>query len=369
MNHDFTHCKRVLVYRLGSMGDALHVMPAFHLVRRTFPHAHITLLTNEPASAKAVPMESILQHTNLYDDLLCYPASLRGVGKMLKLRRSLAAGNYDCLVYLTEPKGGIVTSIRDYLFFRLCGIRRIIGVPFSRRTLRHQPVPGSELHLSETARVLECVRRLGTVDLDDPRSWDLHLTSDETGEGASVLRDAGISGRFIAASVGTKIQANDWEEQNWESLMGLLAAEYPSLPLVMFGASEERERSGRLLRLWRGPKVNLCGTTTPRVSAAILCGAALMICHDSGPMHLAAAAGAPCVAIFSARNPPGVWFPRGEKHTMLYHRTSCWGCKLTVCTERKKECILSISVGEVYAAVKKHLSHAVPECANEAQHF
>ena len=45
-----------------------------------------------------------------------------------------------------------------------------------------------------------------------------------------------------------------------------------------------------------------------------------------GPMHLAAAVGTPCVAIFAARNIPRQWFPYGAHHRILYHRVECAGC-------------------------------------------
>ena len=347
--------RRVLVYRLGSIGDTLVVLPAFHLIREVFPEAKVTLLTNFPVNAQAAPMEAILGNTNLYDDTLAYPTSLRDIPTLFALRRSLKAGQYDCLIYLAEPKGGFLTSLRDYLFFRLCGIRWIIGIPFSRRTLRPVPIPGSELFMSEAARVLECIRLLGSVDVKDPKWWDLQLTPVEVAEADAVLKNHTISRPFLAASVGTKIKPNDWEEHNWKGLVERLAVEFPGLPLVLFGASEEWERCGRLMEIWKGPKANLCGVTSPRLSAAILRSAAVMICHDSGPMHLAATMGVPCVAIFSARNPPGVWYPRGENHTVLYHRTPCWGCKLTECVEEKKACILSIRVEEVHAAVLAQL--------------
>jgi UDP-sulfoquinovose synthase len=40
-------------------------------------------------------------------------------------------------------------------------------------------------------------------------------------------------------------------------------------------------------------------------------GAAVFTGHDTGPMHLAAAMGVPCAALFSAHNLPGIWFPWG----------------------------------------------------------
>lgn len=347
---------RVVVYRVGSLGDTLVVLPAFHLVRRAFPGAHITLLTSFPVNAKAAPMETILKHTTLYDDTLRYPTSLRDPGELRRLRSELKAGRYDCLVYLAKPKGGFLTSVRDYLFFRSCEIGRIVGLPLSRRTLQCQRISGSTLYVSETTRTLEALQYLGAVDVQEPKWWDLQLTPGETGEADALLARRGIAGPFLAASVGTKISAKDWEEPNWQELIGRLAATYPGLPLVLFGVQEEKERSDRLLALWRGPKANLCGATSPRVSAAVLRGAAVMVCHDSGPMHLAATMGVPCVAIFSARAKPGEWYPRGDQHTIFYRQTPCWGCGLQECLVHKKVCILSITVDEVFAAVRKQLS-------------
>ena len=145
MSRPFSEFKRVVVYRFGSLGDTLVVLPAFHLVRRAFPKAHITLLTNIPVNAKAAPMEVVLGGGGFYDDVLRYPASLRNFEGLARLRNALWQGGYDCLVYLASPKGGIMTSVRDYFFFRSCGIPHVIGVPFSAAALRSLPVAGTDL--------------------------------------------------------------------------------------------------------------------------------------------------------------------------------------------------------------------------------
>jgi ADP-heptose:LPS heptosyltransferase len=69
-------------------------------------------------------------------------------------------------------------------------------------------------------------------------------------------------------------------------------------------------------------------------------------------MHLAACVGVPCVAVFSARNIPRQWLPRGNFNEILYHRTDCAGCGLEVCTAQKKKCLSAISVDEVACAVR-----------------
>jgi len=153
--------------------------------------------------------------------------------------------------------------------------------------------------------------------------------------------------------LGTKVSAKDWEEANWCRLIRQLGQQYAGMALVLIGTADERERSQRCGEHWSSNVLNLCGECTPRQSAAVLARAKIFIGHDSGPMHLAAAVGTRCVAIFAARNPPGQWFPLGVGHRVIYHQTDCHGCGLDICTEHGKKCILSITVDEVISAVKE----------------
>jgi ADP-heptose:LPS heptosyltransferase len=72
-------------------------------------------------------------------------------------------------------------------------------------------------------------------------------------------------------------------------------------------------------------------------------------------MHLAAAVGTPCVAIFAARNLPRVWFPHGAQHRVIYHEVDCMGCGLETCIVQQKKCLTSVTVEEVFGAVMEML--------------
>jgi ADP-heptose:LPS heptosyltransferase len=146
----------------------------------------------------------------------------------------------------------------------------------------------------------------------------LHFSDGELAEGRGIL-DAEVAGkrpRLLGLSLGTKQPINDWGDANWrEVLEGLHDRD---LTLVMLGGAGDRARSEAVTAAWPGRAVNLCGRLSPRVSAATLRSIPVFLCHDSGPMHLAAAVGARCVAVFSRRNPPGMWFPFGTRHEILY---------------------------------------------------
>ena len=352
---DTRNLQRVLIYRLGSLGDILVSLPAFHLVRHAFPEARLTLLTNSPPGTRAVSASSLLEGTGLVDDYLEYPASLRGFREINALRRRVAEHRFDRLIYMTESRG-VLKSLRDAFFFLSCGIVRQIGVPLQRREIRSLPIPGTGRYLPESERLIGCLGRLGRPDLEEDRWWDLHLTDQEDRQAKELLGALVGAAPILAICVGARFDSKDWTEPNWLALVQRLDRDYPGIGLIAVGAPDDRARSDRVLSAWNGPKRNLCGASAPRVSAAVLRHAALFLGHDSGPMHLASCVGTPCVAVFSAQNRPGIWYPRGRDHAVIYHKTECFGCLLSSCSVQQKKCILSITVDEVYEVVERQLA-------------
>lgn len=342
---------RVLVYRLGSLGDTVVALPALHLIARAFPNAERAMLTNIPVHAKAPAAAAVLGDSGLVHYYFRYPIGLRDPRLLFGLMREIRAWGPEVLVYLAGYRG-FTSVIRDAAYFRLCGVRRIVGLPF--RTDLRGPLHDVETDRweGEWHRLLRCLRELGEVNPDDPASWDLRLTVAEIEAGRQATAALGET-PFIACSVGTKVKAKDWGEANWDALIRRIAPLVPGFGLVMVGAPEEAERSDCVAASWPGAVLNLCGRLTPRVSAEVLSRAALFVGHDSGPMHLAALGSTPCVAIFAARNLPGQWYPYGPDHRVLYHKTQCFGCGLEVCLEQAMKCLRAITVDEVYGAVEE----------------
>jgi heptosyltransferase III len=344
----------VLIYRLGSLGDTLVALPALHLVARAFPGAERRMLTNVPVNVKAPPAAAILEHTGLVDGFFRYAVGTRNVGELARLWWTLVRWRPDVLVYLGSARG-LESARRDERFFRLCGIRRLVGVPVTEAMQQNRWSDDEQALEPEAARLARNIEELGGGRLEDAANWDLHLTDAEKARADAALGP--VAGTpMIAVSVGTKVQSKDWGRENWRALLGRVAELYPGFGLALSGAPEESEASEFAAELWRerggGRVVNLCGKLTPRESAAAFRRARLFVGHDSGPMHLAAAVQTPCVAIFSARNKPRVWFPYGKQHRVVYRQTDCWGCGLETCTVERKRCLTSITVDDVLAEIR-----------------
>ena len=345
---------RILIYRLGSLGDTIIALPAFHAIKKAFPTSHITLLTNSPVTSKAAPVEAILGLDYFFQDVLYYPVGTRRPSILLKLLFAIYQKNIDYIINLNAFRSDFAT-LRDQAFFRIIGIKSFYGFQLSTKDKYPQPDPASGEVEWEASRIARRVASFSQVDLEDDKFWNLRLTTVEQGEAELHLAKVSNQDRLIAFSIGTKVSAKDWGISNWRELSHRLAGRLRGWSAVFLGSAEEGEQSKTCSSLWGQRGLNLCGKTSPRVSAAILSKCKLFIGHDSGPMHLAACVGTPCVAIFSARNLPCQWFPRGNKNVILYNKTECAGCGLEVCIVNQKKCLSAISVNQVENAVLSKL--------------
>jgi len=347
--------RRALIYRLGSLGDTIIALPAFHAIRRALPDATLTLLTNKPVSSKAAAIEEVLGKGYFFEDVLDYPLKTRNPLVLAKLVWRIRRRRIDAVINLTAFRSD-QTTLRDSLFFRLAGVRHLIGFRLEERDKKAMPDFGTGEVEWEACRLARRVARIAKVDLEDPANWDLRISDDERLQARRFLEPLPPGNQRIAFCTGTKIPAKHWGVLNWVELVRRLSIALPDWSAIFLGASEESEEAMHCMRGWQGPMVNLCGVSTPRVSAAILSSSRLLIGHDSGPMHLAACVGTPCVAVFSARNIPRQWFPRGDDHRIIYHRTECAGCGLEVCVDHAQKCMTSITVEEVLAAARTVLA-------------
>ena len=344
---------RILIHRLGSLGDTLVALPCLHLIERCFPRAERRLLTNFPVHAKAPASAAVLGESGLVHGYMRYAVGTRNPAELLRLALEIRRFRPDlliCLMPIRSPR----QLRRDLAFFRFaCGIRHIVGASAATHSARRRD-PATGLYQPESHRLAELLQPLGDAAPDDLHNWDLRLTDAEHARAAAALaplHDAPL----LVCGPGTKMQAKDWGADNWRALLARLHSHHPDHGLALIGAAEDSPVAEHAAAGWAGRSVNLCGALTPRQTAAVLARARLFLGPDSGPMHLAAAVGTPAVIAFSARGLPGAWFPVGSRHRILYHQVSCYGCNLETCTTQQRRCLTSIAPEEMFGACESVL--------------
>lgn len=325
------------------------------------------MLTNFPVSVKAPAAAAVLgdggdgASERLIHGYVRYAVGTRSPLVLLGLWWRLFWWRADVLVYLGAARG-IASARRDAKFFRLCGVKRQVGVPLTEEMQANKWQEEHEALEPEFERLARNIAELGDPEVGTDAAWDLGLTAAERARAAEVMAAAGDR-PVLAVSVGTKVQSKDWGRENWRALLERLGGMYAGYGLALMGAPEESEASEFAAEGWRAGAgagavvMNLCGKLTPRESAACFEWAGrsggIFLGHDSGPMHLAATVGTRCVAIFAARNIPRVWYPRGEGHRVIYHEVDCMGCGLETCIVQRKKCLTGIGVEEVVGVVRE----------------
>jgi len=354
--------ERILVYRIGQIGDTLAALPSLWALRNKFPRANIVVLSEIPSKSTYLPPEAVLPGRGLVDGFEKYPggASIKNLLPAWRKISQLCLQGYDTLVYLVPSDRTRKQRLRDRLFFRLCGIRHFLGFKGFVQNHRTRQSDGSLLPLPKEADALLGRLRLDdlTVPMPDQGSLDLRITDLERAQAIKWWQQQGYQvapDNWMAICVSGKTTAQLWPLERYSAVVRLLIDNHGLLPVIM-GGNEDRETGEKLLSLW-GNGFCAAGRLKVRESAALMKGARFYMGNNTGVMHLAASVGTSCVGISSSRDWPGIWEPYGLGHQVLRFEVPCSGCQLAICNQDLK-CLRGIEVQQVYSACLKVLGRA-----------
>jgi ADP-heptose:LPS heptosyltransferase len=342
------------VFRIGQLGDTVISLPALWVIRRRFPDAHVTLLYDSQRARNYVSPKELLVGTSLVDAFATYPynnGSGFGFAEMAQLGGtlySLRKAHYDGFVYLAPSSRTPKQVRRDQAVFRLLGIEHRWGMTYPDAIhLRRNAAKGT-LHPHEADLLLA---RLGTDGFITPAPgdgcMDLQLGQRDQAQVEKWLSALPPDGgrAWLAVGPSSKMPAKCWPVVRYAEAVRCLIRDKDVWPVV-FGGPEDAPLAERLVNTW-GRGYIAAGHLSVRASAAALQRSRLYLGNDTGTMHLAAAAGIPCLAIFSARTQSGRWYPYGSGHRVLRVDIDCQHCELIECVERRNECLTRIEVAPV----------------------
>ena len=347
--------KKILVYHLASLGDILVALPALRLIRREFKGYEVTILTPKHNNSAAVNVEQVLDGMNLVDNYIYLNLNHSKIKMYFDTFKHIRREEFRAVIYLNEGRG-VRRILRDLIYFKLCGVKKIIGTGLSRN-IRYPIVKKSGKSESMREFLVRKIERVGSIDSNSFDAYGINADSIVEYPWIKKKLDKEITAqdksKIIGISIGTKLKVNDWGNDRWVELIRAISSNYPEYLIVAIGGFDDRVKTDSIFKDTIAKYINFCGDITISESLFVLSKCQIFICHDSGPMHLAAAVGLKTVSIFSSRNLPGLWFPAGKRNKVLYTRIECEGCEKTECISLKKRCISSISSNRVFKEVKK----------------
>ncbi len=342
----------ILIVKLGAIGDIIHTLPTLHALRTAFPDASISwvaerrsaeILRDNPMLASLIEVDTrSLRGGKVIEKMLIEVA-----GQIKDLRRH----KFDvALDFQALLKSGVIT--------RASGAKVRWG--FSREDLRE---PAARVFYTNTAKAphrSHIIRRnlaLAEAALDfelpnEPFKFPISTTESDFREADVIARKAGETFAILNPAGGwvTKL----WHPEKYGKLADIIWEEHGLSSIVVAGPNEaalasmvlESSRSGRTT------------VATPGLKAfyELTKRASVYVGGDTGPTHLAIAAGTPIVGIFG----PTEWWRNGsiDPEDICVERLDI-GCRIDC---HRRTCsnwiCMDITPDAVFAAVRSRLARA-----------
>lgn len=349
--------KKVLVFRPGSLGDTIVALPALWSLREQLRSSKITHLYNiDRRNQHYITPRDVLDGSGLVDEWLEYPLfdgqsrvsrALSRVRLFLNLRRS----RFDAVVYLMPRERTLKQIDRDVAFFKAAGIGKFFGVDHLRKNrFELFDRPAAVRVDNESTFLLHCLEGDGFAPVySENQDW-LKISKSERSAidaiRASQFPEAACR-TLLAVSPGSRRPSRMWNEDRFLDVVKRLVTEKNVFP-ILFGSTAEIDLCERIKHNVGGG-FNAAGKLSVRESAALLKICRLYLGNDTGTMHLAAAVGTPCVALFSAADRDGQWEPFGYGHKFFRRNVECAGCRIDICP-RANLCLELIAPNDVFDA-------------------
>ena len=305
---DWNRIKRILVVRQhDQLGDFLLSTPVFEAIKKHAPTAEITLVARNYTA-------SLARHHRYIDDIMVvFEHGRYWTGANISRFTKQLGRGYDLAVVLNT----VSHSLTSDLVARFSRARYILGSSnrlfsgTSRNFFYHLNAPflGDRVrHQSE--RNLDIIRYLG-IECDSSREA-IFLTGEEKQWAKNQLSGLGIDDKkkVVVVHPGAGKIGNRWPVDSFAEVARRLADACGAQVIVTSG-SNENELASQFLQLMSSQAFGWNSAHLRQV-AAMISQADLLLCNDTGIMHVCAAVGTPFIAVFGPTDPQE-WKPVGDE--------------------------------------------------------
>ncbi|MBL9201288.1 MAG: glycosyltransferase family 9 protein [Opitutaceae bacterium] len=338
---------RILVIRRRYLGDIVLLGSVVRNLRLHWPGAHITFLT-EAAYAGVVPLNPGIN------------AALTFPRRALEWPRFVAALRRTRFTHVLDFDNTEKTA----LVTRLTGAS--VRATFNRELIVHR-YPRLYTHAAKVTNAFYDSHHITETYLALPAAIGVPIMSREVRlvpratDDSTAQRLVPAGGKKVLVHPGSRSAHRVWPAERFAAVCDRLQDELGVQVFLTAGPAEQP-----LIEAIRGAAkthvVTVPSAAQVAAFAALSARFDAFLCHDSGPMHIAAAVGTPVVALFGSQNAT-IWRPVGERHSVLQTALPCAcfpaGALPSPCVRGdsyRSFCVRQIPESEVYAAIARALA-------------
>jgi lipopolysaccharide heptosyltransferase I len=345
--------QRILIVKPSSLGDVVDALPVLYGLRRRFPEANIDWLISS-GLAPLLRGNTLLHEVVEFDRrrfgrLLTRP---RAALAFFRFLRELRSRRYDLVIDLQGLfRSGFLTFATGAPQRLGFGNAREAAWIFYNRRMNRDPLV--EHAVDRNYQVADWLGFDG-----DSVCFSLELPASARSEALALFEEHCIDSdrdRVLAVVPGAQWDTKRWPPDRFAALIGEIKARSESR-VVLLGGTSERALCQKIAADSGANPVNLSGRTSLLGLAAVLERSSVVLCHDSGAMHLAVALGRPLVCLSGPTNPRRTG-PYGRLHDVVRLDLECSPCYLRRLRQCRfsHRCMQELSVEVVLREVRARL--------------
>ncbi len=331
--------KKMLIIRTDGIGDLLNSTPAIALLHQNYPDAELTVLAR-PLNAL------VLQGNPDVDRILVFDrgGAHRRLRERLQFYQNLRRERFQLVVAMQTATWPHFVAFLSGAPYRLGRYQKRFKSTLTHAW--HGTYRKGETH--EVDRNLELASLM--CHGEGVRRLVFHLNPDEIANAEALLKTWSIgTDRFLVGiHPGGSSFDKRWPEKHYAEFADRLARQYNATILLLHGPDETR--LARKIQETMQTRAAVYAPPSIRELAALLRCCNLVVCNDSGPMHLAAALDVPTVAIFGPTDYVA-WHPLSENASIVRRNMPCWPCSAHKC-KIGWECTKKLPVEKVWRKIE-----------------
>ena len=338
--------RKILVIRLDRIGDMVITTPIFRALKEKWPDTQVTVLTN-PVNKNIVINNPFIDCVLVYDR----ENKHKSFNSRLTFFRSIRERVFDLVI---DPH--LDYELNTSLITRFLGNKFRLGFEFAGRGIFYNirfnpnvfPVSTEKKHMIDYD--LDLLSCLGIET--QKRQPEIFLSTDEKKNASKLLIKNGINpeNRIIGIHPGGHYESQRWPIKGFAAISDYLITSY-GIKVIFFAGREEKQLISEF-KDCAVKKTIILEEISLREFVSTLSHCSLLLCNNSGPLHIATALNIPTVSTMGPTIPYH-WWPYGKDHIVLRKDVDCSPCKNGICETH--ECMKLITTNDFIAAIERQI--------------
>lgn len=333
--------RSVLVISLKRVGDVILSIPAFRAIKQSLPKSQVTVFADSYT-------KDILDRISFIDAVVPYGKDSSFLKKAKRVRK-LSYNAFDLAVDLTCDY-----TFEGAFWTWLSGAKFRVGYDtWKRGLLFHQPVEPPKEVIHAIDEILNVPQTIGLKTKD--KKLKISASKEATDTVKKFLQNNAVKRNALLIGIhpGGYYPTQRWLSERFAEVADILTEKHKARIVLIGGPKEEKIIRQITIRMTSQPLVFFNKPLGDLL--ALLQSCHLLVCNNSGPLHMAAALGTRTVSTMGPTLPER-WWPQGKEHIVLRKELPCMPCNEGYCRLKTLECMKLITVKDMLEAVDTQIS-------------